>query len=59
MSRQPWVTGLTVCRALILNKQKIVLAPASSAYLHSLKEVLASPGIAAQIKVGSAAAPLL
>ena len=38
-------------RALILNRQKIVLAQASTAYKHSLKEVLASPAIASQIKV--------
>ena len=36
---------------LILNRQKIVLAQASTAYKHSLKEVLASPAIASQIKV--------
>lgn len=34
------------------NKDKILLAQASSAYSHSLKEVFANPGIAAQIKVG-------
>ena len=39
------------CRALILNKQKVLLSVASSAYKHSLKEVMASPGIASQIKV--------
>ncbi|KAK9817970.1 hypothetical protein WJX72_005116 [[Myrmecia] bisecta] len=42
-------------RPLILNKQKVVLAPASTAYKHSLKEVLANPGIAAQIKDTKAA----
>ena len=40
-----------MCRPLILNKAKVVLAPASSAYRHSLKEVLASAAISAQIKV--------
>lgn len=40
-----------LCRPLILNKGKVVLAAASSAYQHSMKEVLANPGIAAQIKV--------
>lgn len=39
------------CRGLIVNKQKVVLAAASSAYKHSLKEVLTSPGVAGQIKV--------
>jgi hypothetical protein len=39
------------CRDLILNKTKIVVAHASSAYKHSLREVLESPGIAGQIKV--------
>lgn len=34
------------------NKDKILLAQASSAYSHSLKEVFANPGIAGQIKVG-------
>ncbi len=43
------------CRVLILNRQKIVLAQASTAYKHSLKEVLASPAIASQIKVLSRA----
>ncbi len=38
-------------RSLILNRGKIVVAPASSAYTHVLKEVLASPAIAGQIKV--------
>ena len=38
-------------RSLILNKQKILLSAASSAYKHSLKEVMASQGIASQIKV--------
>jgi len=37
-------------RPLIENKDKVVLAPASSAYKHSLKEVLKAPGIAEQIK---------
>jgi hypothetical protein len=55
---------------LILNRQKIVTAQASTAYKHSLKEVLASPAIASQIKaparspcalapLGGALAPLL
>lgn len=43
---------LTVCRPLMTNKSKVILAPASSAYQHSIKEVLANPGLAAQIKVG-------
>lgn len=38
-------------RPLVLNKSKIVLAPASSAFKHSLKEVLALPSVASQIKV--------
>ncbi|KAK9845401.1 hypothetical protein WJX81_005613 [Elliptochloris bilobata] len=42
-------------RVLILNRQKIVLAQASTAYKHSLKEVLASPAIASQIKDTKAA----
>ncbi len=36
-------------RPLLLNRAKIVLAPASSAYKHALREVLAAPGVAAQI----------
>ena len=40
-------------RPLILNKKKILLSSASSAYKHSLEEVMASPGIASQIKVNS------
>jgi protein pelota len=42
-------------RVLILNKSKIVLASASSAYRHAVKEVLASPAIASQIKDTKAA----
>ena len=42
---------ISPCRDLILNKTKIVVAHASSAYKHSLREVLESPGIAGQIKV--------
>lgn len=42
---------LLTYRPLILNKQKVLLAAASSAYKHSLKEVMASQGIASQIKV--------
>ncbi|KAL3136892.1 hypothetical protein ABBQ32_006501 [Trebouxia sp. C0010 RCD-2024] len=42
-------------RALILNKQKVLVSSASSAYKHSLKEVMASPGIASQIKDTKAA----
>ena len=38
-------------RALLLNKSRVVLAPASSAFKHCLKEVLALPAVAAQIKV--------
>eukprot|EP00191_Tetraselmis_sp_GSL018_P023381 CAMPEP_0177625200 /NCGR_PEP_ID=MMETSP0419_2-20121207/29956_1 /TAXON_ID=582737 /ORGANISM="Tetraselmis sp., Strain GSL018" /LENGTH=556 /DNA_ID=CAMNT_0019126097 /DNA_START=340 /DNA_END=2013 /DNA_ORIENTATION=- len=37
-------------RSLIQNREKIVLAPASSAYKHSLKEVLGASGIGDQIK---------
>jgi hypothetical protein len=37
-------------RPLIENKSSVVLAPASSAYKHSLKEVLANPAIAGKIK---------
>jgi protein pelota len=43
-------------RPLLLNKAKIVLAPASNAYTQALKEVLAAPGIAAQIKDTKSAA---
>lgn len=39
------------CRPLILNASKVILAPASSAYQHSIKEVLSNPGLANQIKV--------
>ena len=42
---------LLCCRPLILNKSKVLLASASSAYQHSLKEVLASPSLSGQIKV--------
>mmetsp|Transcript_29216 Transcript_29216/g.64627 ORF Transcript_29216/g.64627 Transcript_29216/m.64627 type:complete len:382 (+) Transcript_29216:312-1457(+) len=42
-------------RALIEHRDCIVLAPASSAYKHSLKEVLAAPGIASRIKDTKAA----
>eukprot|EP00798_Chlamydomonas_sp_ICE-L_P020736 gene20736-27552_t len=42
-------------RPLIENKNCIVLAPASTAYKHSLKEVLEVPGIAARIKDTKAA----
>jgi len=42
-------------RTLIENKSKIVLAPASSAYKHALKEVFSAPGIASQIKNTKAA----
>lgn len=42
-------------RPLLLNRSKIVLAPASSAYKHALKEVLASPAVANQIKDTKAA----
>ncbi|KAJ9519807.1 hypothetical protein QJQ45_013499 [Haematococcus lacustris] len=37
-------------RPLIENKDKVVLAPASSAYKHALQEVLANPLIASQVK---------
>mmetsp|Transcript_15132 Transcript_15132/g.32554 ORF Transcript_15132/g.32554 Transcript_15132/m.32554 type:complete len:379 (-) Transcript_15132:265-1401(-) len=43
-------------RDLMTNKDRIVLAQASSGYKHSLKEVLASPAIMAQIKDTKAAA---
>lgn len=42
-------------RPLIENKDKIVLAAASSAYKHSLKEVLTAPGISSRIKDTKAA----
>ncbi|KAG2453121.1 hypothetical protein HYH02_002451 [Chlamydomonas schloesseri] len=42
-------------RPLIENKDKVVLAPASSAYKHSLKEVLSCPTIASRIKDTKAA----
>jgi len=42
-------------RPLIENKSSIVVAPASSAYKHSLKEVLSLPGIASKIKDTKAA----
>lgn len=42
-------------RPLIENKSSIVLAQVSSAYKHSLKEVLAQPAIAAKIKDTKAA----
>ena len=42
-----------VCRPLILNKSKILLASASSAYQHSIKEILANPAISSQIKAGT------
>ena len=43
--------GSLLCRPLILNKAKVVLAPASSAYTHSIKDVLSNASIASQIKV--------
>lgn len=46
---------MRLTRTLIENRDKVVLAPASSAYKHSLKEVLSSPGIAARIKNTKAA----
>lgn len=42
-------------RPLLLNRSKIVMAPASSAYTHAIKEVLASPAVASQIKDTKAA----
>lgn len=42
-------------RPLIENKSRILVAPASSAYKHSLKEVLALPAVASQIKDTKAA----
>ncbi|EFN59828.1 hypothetical protein CHLNCDRAFT_29371 [Chlorella variabilis] len=42
-------------RTLMLNKSKILLASASSAYKHSIKEVLASSVVAGQIKDTKAA----
>jgi len=47
--------SMRLTRTLIENRDKVVLAPASSAYKHSLKEVLSSPGIAARIKNTKAA----
>lgn len=37
-------------KALLLNKSKIVVASASTAYKHSIKEVLSSPEVAPRIK---------
>ena len=45
-------------RPLIMNKSKILVAPASSAYKHSLKEVFNVPGIAGQIKARIPGGPL-
>lgn len=42
-------------RTLLLNRSKILLAPASSAYKHSIKEVLAGGVVAGQIKDTKAA----
>ncbi|PSC74054.1 PELOTA 1 isoform X1 [Micractinium conductrix] len=42
-------------RALLLNRSKVLLAPASSAYKHSIKEVLAGGVVASQIKDTKAA----
>ncbi|GAB4814633.1 hypothetical protein N2152v2_001679 [Parachlorella kessleri] len=42
-------------KPLLTHRSKIVLAPASSAYKHSLKEVLASTAVAGQIKDTKAA----
>ena len=42
---------LVCCRPLILNKARIIMAPASSAYKHSLKDVLAATAVASQVKV--------
>jgi protein pelota len=39
-------------RPLITNKSRIVVAAASSAYKHSLQELIASPAIVSRIKVG-------
>ncbi len=47
-----------MCRPIMTNKDKILLAQASSAYSHCLKEVFANPGIAAQIKVPPLAAQM-
>ena len=51
----PSSLGISLIRTLIENRDKVVLAPASSAYKHSLKEVLSSPGISARIKNTKAA----
>ena len=40
-------------RPLILNRAKVLVAPASTAYKHSLKEVFSVPGIASQIKASA------
>jgi protein pelota len=37
-------------RPLLVNRANIVVAPASSAYKHALKEVLASPAVAGRVK---------
>ena len=39
-----------------MNKARLVVAPASTAYKHSLKEVFSAPGIVGQIKVRVASA---
>ena len=47
----------TLRRELILNKQKVITAQASSAYKHALQEVLESPGVIAQIKARTQQCP--
>jgi protein pelota len=42
-------------KVLLQNRSKIVIAPASSPYKHSIKEVLASPEVAVKIKDTKAA----
>ncbi len=42
------------CRPLIMNKARLVVAPATTAYKHSLKEVFSAPGIVGQIKASLA-----
>ena len=46
--------GSRWCRPLILNKARLVVAPATTAYKQSLKEVFSAPGIVGQIKVSLA-----
>lgn len=45
-------------RAFQTHKRNIIVAPASSAYKHSLKELFSAPGLASQIKVRASAVSL-